>query len=261
MLGVTTSAYFLAPVRTNALLLGIDRAPAGTFLARSDTLVLVTVVPLKPYIGLLAIPRDLWVLLPDVGENRINTAHFFGENLEPGSGPAATRRAVEANFGVDVHYFVRLDFESLERFVDVLGGVELVLDKPAAGYPPGRHMLDPREALAFVRDRTGDDFFRMSNGQLFLRAAVRQMLKPSSWPRFPSALAALSQGLQTDVPVWEWPRLALAVLRAGSDGLDSRVIGRDMVHGFTTPQGAQVLRPEWDKINPLLVEMFGRPTP
>jgi len=82
--------YLLAPFRTNILLLGIDRSPEGTDLSRTDTNILITVVPLQPYVGMLSIPRDLWVNVPGVGENRINTAHFFAENAEPGSGPRAT---------------------------------------------------------------------------------------------------------------------------------------------------------------------------
>ena len=69
--------YFLVPFRTNFLVLGIDRVPEGSNLGRSDTNILVTVKPLSPYIGMLSIPRDLWVTIPGVGENRINTAHFF----------------------------------------------------------------------------------------------------------------------------------------------------------------------------------------
>src|SRR5690554_5086045 len=36
------TAYFLAPLRTDFLILGIDRAPEGTALGRSDTMILVS---------------------------------------------------------------------------------------------------------------------------------------------------------------------------------------------------------------------------
>ena len=59
--------YLMVPFRTTFLLLGIDRAPEGTNLGRSDTNILITVLPLRPYIGMLSIPRDLWVQIPGVG--------------------------------------------------------------------------------------------------------------------------------------------------------------------------------------------------
>src|SRR5688572_6060416 len=71
--------YFFAPLRTNFLLLGADDSPSRGSVGRTDTIMLVSVVPLKPYIGVLSIPRDLWVQIAEVGEQRINTAYFFAE--------------------------------------------------------------------------------------------------------------------------------------------------------------------------------------
>src|SRR5512140_1513587 len=65
--------YFFAPLRTNILLLGTDDSPQRGALGRTDTIILTTVSPLVPYIGMLSIPRDLWVRVPNVGEQRINT--------------------------------------------------------------------------------------------------------------------------------------------------------------------------------------------
>jgi hypothetical protein len=58
--------------------------------------------------------------------------------------------------------------------------------------------------------------------------------------------------------LWELPRLVLALLRAGPEGIDGRTITRAMVRPFVTGQGALVLDPNWDIINPVLMEMFGR---
>src|SRR5574340_417230 len=56
--------YFLFPARSNILVLGVDRTPDGTALGRTDTNILVSVIPLKPTVNMLSIPRDLWVTLP-----------------------------------------------------------------------------------------------------------------------------------------------------------------------------------------------------
>lgn len=252
-------AYLLAPFRANVLLLGLDARPDEGLVARSDTIILTTIIPLRPYVGALSIPRDLWVDIPGVGENRINTAHFFAEAANAGAGPSGAMHAVRANFGVDVDYYVRLRFDGFKEVVDAMGGIEIDLPAPMSGYPAGRHLLDGTQALALVRDRQGaDDFFRMERGQIFLRSVIGQVMKPSSWPHLPKVFIAAGQATDTNLPAWLWPRLAVALFRAGPDGIDTRSITRDMVTPFTTSGGAQVLGPNWDRINPVLLEMFGQ---
>jgi LCP family protein required for cell wall assembly len=258
-LGLILAAYCLAPFRTNILILGIDRSPEGTALGRSDTMILTTVLPHLPYVGMLSIPRDLWVTLPGGSPNRINTAHFFAEEARRGTGPEGAMEAVRSNFGVDVHYYVRVQFPGLQQVVDALGGLQVELASPTAGLAAGSHLLTGEQALAFVRNREGaDDFTRMGNAQLVLRALLLQLLRPTSWPRIPIAGWAMVRAADTDIPPWMWPRLALAILRLAPSGIDFRTVTRDMVQPFTTTGGANVLAPDWGRINPVLLEMFGQ---
>jgi LCP family protein required for cell wall assembly len=257
--GLLISLYLFNPLRTNILLLGVDRAPDGTALGRTDTIILTTVIPLKPTFDAVSIPRDLWVSVPGYGENRINTAHFFGESASPGSGPELAMETIRLNFGVDVHHYVRIQFTGFQSFVDALGGVEIELEEPLGGFPAGVHLLTGEEALRFVRDRKGtDDFFRMRQGQVFIGALVGKIIAPRSWPNLPRAFLALSGAIDTDLPFWKLPILGVALLRAGANGIEFRAIGREMVSGFTTVQGAQVLGPNWSAINPMLLEVFGQ---
>jgi hypothetical protein len=58
LLGLLALAvYFLAPLRTNILLLGIDYAPGRGTISRSDDNGSDYLIPLKPYVGMLSIPR------------------------------------------------------------------------------------------------------------------------------------------------------------------------------------------------------------
>lgn len=250
--------FMLLPGRTNLLILGIDRAPEGTDASRSDTNILMTYHPIKPYLGMLSIPRDLWVPIPDIGENRINTAHFFAESANPGSGPQATLETIRQNFGVKVNYYLRVRFDGLVDIINAMGGLDIELDNPMAGYPAGSHHLDGDQALAFVRDRSGtDDFFRMNQGQFFLKELVEQLINPRSWSRLPNVLRAWNDSVDTNFPIWQWPRLALTLLRTGTTGIDNRVISREMVTPTTTSDGAQILLPVWEEINRVVKEMFG----
>ncbi len=251
--------YFLGPLRTNVLLLGTDDSSLRGELGRTDTIILTTVVPLRPYVGMLGIPRDLWLSIPGVGEQRINTAYFFAESGQTGAGPQAIMGTVQQNFGVSVHYYALIHMEGLVQVIDALGGVDLVLDHKAGGLKKGVYHMDGAQALAFVRERySADDFSRMQQGQILLQAVFSRMLSPVSWPRLPSVLVNLSAAVDTNIPFWQWPRLAFSLLRAHWFGVDARTISLDMVTPWTTSGGAQVLSPNWETINPFLNDMFGK---
>lgn len=252
-------AYFFIPMRTNLVILGIDDRNPGDALGRSDTIIASTFVPAKMYVGMLSIPRDLWVEIPGQGENRINTAHFFAEAENPGSGPEAVKQAIRHNFGIDVNYYARFRFDNFVKVVDILGGVEIDLPEAMSGFPAGKHILGSEDALAFVRDRQGsDDFFRMARAQIFLRATIRTILRPENLLRMPNILGTLLETIDSDIPVYHWPRLGFILLISGIDQIDSRAIDRTMVTPFTTTGGAQVLGPNWNVINPVVEEIFGR---
>jgi len=256
---VLTLFYFFAPLRTNILLLGTDDSPERGSVGRTDTIILTTVLPLKPYVGMLSIPRDLWVVVPNVGEQRINTAYFFAESNQSGSGPRAVMQTVRENFGVPVRYYAVMHMSGLTSVVDSLGGIDIQLVSPLGGRSAGRHHLDGLAALDFVRERSSsDDFSRMVRAQVLLSAIFSKALQPAQWGSLPQFISAFARVVDTNIPIWQWPRLLFALLRTLLFGIDSQTITREMVQPFQTLQGAQVLAPKWDMINPLLKEMFGR---
>lgn len=254
---IVSALYLFFPGRTNILILGIDDRQEGQAVGRSDTMILVSFDPLSGKIGMLSIPRDLWVNVPGYGEGRINTAHFYAEANQPGSGLLAAQQVVEENFNIDVDYAVRIRFDNFVQLIDAVGGLEIVLDEPMSGYPAGSHILMAEEALAFVRDREGsDDFFRMQRGQILIQAAMGKLLSFEIITDIPELLVGFNQIIESDVPVFLWPRLGVNILRAGREGVNSQTIAREMVMPFTTSGGAQVLAPNWELINPVVDDMF-----
>jgi len=259
MFFVLSLIYFLAPLRTNILLLGTDDSPERGALGRSDTIILATVVPTLPYIGMLSIPRDLWVNVPNVGEQRINTAYFFAEANQAGTGPHAAMQTIRDNFGIPVSYYAVIHMFGLISAVDALGGVDIQLDEASGGLPAGVHHLDGLGALAFVRERSSsDDFNRMKRAQILIAACAGKAMQPANWRSLPNFIFASVQTIDTNIPLWQLPRLLFALVRTPFFGIDSQTITRDMVFPFQTSAGAQVLAPNWDMINPLLLKMFGR---
>ncbi len=266
--------YVVAPPpRTNVLILGIDARAGEGVVTRSDTIILATVDPGQPYMGLLSIPRDLYVNVPGYGFQRINAAHVLGESQAPGGGMLLAASTIEQNFGVRIDRVLRLNFEAFVAIVDAAGG--LTLDVPERiidyEYPtpdygtmviefqPGTQIMDGQRALIYARTRHGSsDFERAARQQQVIDALARQMANPANWWRLPAVYRAFAQNVETDLTLLDAALLAPAVLWLGPDGLDRQVLTREMAVGTTLDNGAQVLMPQWGAINPLLDAMFRR---
>lgn len=258
-IGLIISAYLFFPNRTNILLLGLDYTDPWNAVGRTDTIILSTFVMPDSYVGLLSIPRDLWITVPGYGENRINTAHYFAEAKQANTGPALAIETIEQNFGVDINYFMRIRFEGFREVINAMGGLDIYLTEPMAGYAAGHHHLTGNKALAFARHRIGsDDFFRMARGQFLIKSIIEQMIKPVNWIRFPAVFQASVRSIDTDIPAWMWPRLLFIVLFRGPNNIDNQTITREMTVPTITNSGANVLIPRWELINPVLYSIFGQ---
>ncbi len=249
--------YLIYPIKTTILFLGIDYAPHRSFVGRSDTIVLMRFDSVRPYIGMLSIPRDLWVPIPGVGENRINTAHFFAEANQPGSGPGATIETINQNFGVKAEYFIRIRFDGVREIINAMDGVDIHLDQAMGGYTAGDFHLTGEKALAFARHRQGaDDFSRMAQGQLLIKSILEKLMKPINWRFIPAVASSTLSVIDSNLPAWQIPRMGLILVRCGIKNIDSQIIDRNRVTSYTTDQGANVLLPNWELINPLIQQMF-----
>ncbi len=276
LLGLAAAAAVIVlfpPPRTNVLILGVDRRPGETMVSRTDTLILATFHASRRYVGLLSIPRDLYLTLPGGSTGRINTAHFAGEAAQRGGGPAAAMQTVRSNFGLDVHRYARIDFEGFVGIVDAVGGIYLDVPRPLIDYAfptddygittvefqSGPQWMDGQRALSYARIRHGSsDFKRAERQQLVLRALLARLAWPDAWVRLPAAALAARGAIDTDLTPIEVVRLAAIVVLAGADGLDQRVIDENLTQSFITDNGASVLLPRWERINPVLLEMFGQ---
>lgn len=108
-------------------------------------------------LALLSIPRDLWVDIPGRRPDRINAAY--------GRGPEVLVRTVQQSLGLPVHHYLEVDLAGFQGLVAALGGVEVCVDTPVRDVRSGLdiptsgcHVLDPSQALAYVRSRAYETF-------------------------------------------------------------------------------------------------------
>src|SRR5262249_8589688 len=115
--------------RLTMLLLGIDRRTNEP--SRSDTMILVNIDPVAKTANMIAIPRDLRVIIPGYGSHKVNAASAFAEvDGLKGGGPGLVIQTIETNFGVHIDYFAEVDFAGFVKIVDTLGGVTIDVPYP-----------------------------------------------------------------------------------------------------------------------------------
>ncbi len=260
--------------RVNILLMGIDQRPdEDSESTRTDTLILLSVDPQSGNAGMMSIPRDLYVPLPNRGQDRINTAHVYG-------GPRLAMQAVEYNFGIPVHHFARVNFNALVKLVDLVGGIDIYVHQDINdqafpddryGYDPfvmsaGWHRMDGATALKYARTRHGSsDFERMRRQQQVIMALRDAVLNTDAvtkvLPNAPQILTTLQDSIRTDLSPLEVAQLAMLAKDIPQDRIARVVIDETSVQAWTTPQGGSVLIPIRDRLRELREKLYNPPPP
>jgi len=101
----------------NYLVLGADQRP-GWESWRTDSIMVVAIDPKTEQVGIISIPRDLYVDIPGYGKERINSVDYIGEKKKyPGGGPALAARVISDTLGIPTQHYVRIQMEGLVRLV------------------------------------------------------------------------------------------------------------------------------------------------
>lgn len=263
--------------RINVLLLGIDKRQGEVGPFRTDTMILATLDPKTRTGGMLSIPRDLYVPIPmpGVGEDRINTANFFGDSYKyPGGGPALAKKTVEYNLGKPVHFYVLIDFSGFRKIVDTLGGIDVdvptpIDDKeyPTENYgvksihiPAGHLHMDGELALEYARSRHTTSDFDRSRRQMQIILAIRdKALKIDAISKLPILIAQFKDAIQTDLTPQEVLSLAPIASQVRADNIKSLAIDQTMTYEIKLNNGADVLWPDRAKIAIAVNDLFPAP--
>lgn len=185
---------------------GIDVYGDITQTSRSDVNILMTVNPQSKHILLTSTPRDYYVTIPDVsGEKRDKLTHAGIYGVD------ASMATLENLYGSDVNitYYVRVNFTTLEKVVDALGGIDVYVDYAFDAYTDDLHFdkgwthMDGRHALAFCRERysfSDGDNQRGRDQEAVLKAILEKVMSTSVLTNASSLLDSLSDTFQTNIP-------------------------------------------------------------
>ncbi len=272
------------PRARNILLLGIDQRSGGSDTGRfhrSDTMMVVRIEPLRERIGMLSIPRDLWLEFADGGPAaRINTANSRGDSQGyPTGGPGLAADTLQGNFGLRIDNFLLVNFDAFLSAVDLLApdGVELCIDKHIhdPNYPDGNfgtitvtfargcQLLDAERLLQYARTRAtqGADFDRARRQQEVLVAMLRHVASVEGVGRLiaqaPTLWQELGKSFRTDLSLEEILQFALLLRDIPPDNLRQGVIDNLVVRFGTTPEDERVLYPDSAAIRALIQDVLG----
>jgi len=227
----------------DVLVLGVDRRPGSAEgeSTRSDTMMLVRVIPATGEVKLLSVPRDLYVEVKSGERNRINTAYAYG-------GVENARAVMEDLTEVDIDNYVIVDFEGFEQVIDAMGRVRV--DVGTGVFPASWNMgegferLNGHKALKYARYRgtPGADLDRIDHQQKLLAALRRQALRWDTVTRLPAIIKVTNENVSTDLGILQVIPLARALVLNGEN---NKMASAELEGKPTSmPDGEQVLVPD-----------------
>ena len=182
--------------------------------SRSDVNIIATVNPVTKKVLLTSTPRDYYVPLYSKGgksysggiPDKLTHAGIYGVDC--------SINTLEKLYNIDIDYYVRVNFTSLKKIVDLLGGVEVYSDYDfisdwgphGAGthykFKKGYNKVNGKKALAFCRERhhfANGDYQRGRDHQHMIEAILNKVMSPSVLPNFSSLLKESKSMFQTSM--------------------------------------------------------------
>ena len=203
----------------NVYVSGIDTYGPISSVSRSDVNILMTVNRDSKKILLTTTPRDSYVPIADGGNNqkdKLTHAGIYGVD--------SSIHTLENLYGVDINYYVRLNFTSFLKLIDLLGGVDVYNDQEFTSrhgkfhFPVGNVHLDSEQALGFVRERyslADGDRDRGRNQQKVIVAIIQKLTSTEALKNYSDIIQGLQDSLQTNMPIETMMDLVNAQLESG----------------------------------------------
>ncbi|HEY6540418.1 MAG TPA: LCP family protein [Ktedonobacteraceae bacterium] len=241
----TQTGFMNTSDRINILMMGYGgTGHAGAFL--TDSLVIMSIIPSTHHTTLISVPRDLWVQYPPNSGNytKINAIYTMASNgnANPVAGGDAIAQKVSLVTGLNISYWMTINFTGFKRFIDAIGGIDVnVPDTFNACYPKnddasvdaswikiqfnkGLQHMNGATAIEYARAREPvevcgmgtsinqaelTDFGRSRRQQLIMQAALSKLKQWQTWPSLYGALDALKGTLYSNLSLADLASFAL----------------------------------------------------
>ena len=210
----------------NLLLLGLDKDSGNL----SDAIIVVTIDTKNKSLKLTSFMRDMLVQIPGYSNNKLNTAYGKG-------GAKLIYDVFATNFDLKLDGYVAVNFSSLAKVIDTLGGVSVYMTEKEAHYLnttnyiadeasrnleefTGTHWLNGSQAVGYARVRhvekgsEADDFARTTRQRQILNSIYEQF-RNQSLPDLLNTMETVLPLVTTDLTLMEMTKIATDAVGAG----------------------------------------------
>ncbi|MFO3665618.1 LCP family protein [Anaerococcus sp. ENR0831] len=238
------------------LLVGVDKNgddDTNTDFTRTDTIMLLKADTKTGKMDLMSIPRDSRIKIRDKFD-KVNHAHAFG-------GIELTMQTLRSFLGLDIDYYVQINYQALINIVDALGGVDydvpegITVDKGKVQIKPGPNHLDGNEVMWFLRTRNiynNGDIGRVNTQQGFVKSMVDEIVKKSKNMNIMTFISNYLKYVKTNLPMTAIMDLAGNINSFSSDKMDTHIVpGMEQ-----TIDGTSYYIPDFEKTWKIVDEVF-----
>jgi polyisoprenyl-teichoic acid--peptidoglycan teichoic acid transferase len=218
--------------RINVLLLGVDSR--GEEKSRTDTMMLAQVDPKTNETKLVSFMRDIYTEIPEHQNYKLNTAFYLG-------GPELLRQTIKENFGIDIQYFMVVDFKGFEQSVDVLApeGIEIDVEKAMSEnigvqLEPGVQNLNGKELLGYARFRhdAEGDFGRVKRQQKVITALKEEALTLDGVAKLPKLIGSIQPYIETNMNKLDQISILKDILLSNNDSINKLTIPNNDIGAY-----------------------------
>lgn len=186
---------------------------------RSDVNIIIFVNPATKQILQVSTPRDFYVKFPNVtGETKDKLTHSGNFGIQ------CSMDTMESIYGTEIDYYARVNFTSLIKMVDALGGIDVNADYAfntfdGKSFVQGLNHLNGEDALSFSRERyslPNGDFDRGRHQQLVIEAMMQKAMSPAILTSYAGIMSSLQDSFVTSMPSSDITSLVKLMLKDGS---------------------------------------------
>jgi LCP family protein required for cell wall assembly len=216
--------------------------------SRSDTNIAINIDLATKNLGVVSIPRDVWVEIPKVGHAKLNEAIADG-------GPERTEATLTQNFGMPAFdYYLILKIDATKNIVDAIGGIDVDVEKTMdyddnwghlhIHLKKGYQHLNGEQTVGYIRFRHDEegDFGRMRRQRQVMQVLVARLKDPSIAMRVPALLSIVQRNVRTNMPPDKMLSLAFALRDVTPQMVHTSEIPTDI--GFTDGQSVLYYQPQ-----------------
>ncbi|WP_068699507.1 LCP family protein [Paenibacillus yonginensis] len=247
--------------RVNILVMGADGRNDES--GRSDSMMVLSVDPVKKQGYLMSVLRDTYTEIPGYRSSRINTAFSVG-------GPELQMETTSKLLGIPIQFYLYTNFDGFMELVDQLGGIDIDVEKDMKYEDGGDHHvydidlkkgyqhLDGKSALQYVRFRhdATSDFTRTERQRKFLKAVMNEVQSTSSLFKMPSLLNSIAPYIRTNMSTEDMLKLGTLAFKIPSSRIQGEQIPPNSLVKAETIQGASVLTVDKKKLQAYVQELF-----